>query len=48
MVSPTSRETTRATYITPENCSSITNARAWEWIGTTSLNPTPDNKLKLR
>lgn len=48
MVNPTSRDTTNATYITPENCASITNARACGCTGTTSLSPTPDNKLKLR
>ncbi len=48
MVNPTSRETTKATYITPENCSSMTNARACGCSGTTSLKPTPDSKLKLR
>ena len=35
-------------YMTPANCSSITSARACGRIGTTSLRPTPDNRLKLR
>lgn len=48
IVNPTSRDTTSATYITPANCSSITKARACGCSGTTSLNPTPDSKLKLR
>src|SRR5690606_29525566 len=48
MVRPISRDTTRAMYITPANCPSITSARACGNTGTTSLRPTPDNRLKLR
>ena len=40
MVSPTMRETTRATYIRPATCSIMTHERAWGRTGVMSDSPT--------
>src|SRR5688572_13383173 len=42
------RDTTKAGYITPENSSSMTRARAIGSSGTMSPSPTPDIVVKLR
>src|SRR5690348_10713501 len=48
MVSPISRETTSARYITPTNISRLATARAWTVIGMTSPMPVLDISAKLR